>query len=145
MREVQQSNEIVGFTAGAFDLLHTGHVLMLDWCKKRCDILVVGLQTDPSIDRSDKNRPIQSIFERYTQLNGSKFVDKIMTYDNEDDLLSVLNVLSDEFGKRLVRFIGEDHKGKSFTGDNLSIEVIFNPRSHGYSTTCLRNKVKQNG
>lgn len=124
-----------GFTCGAFDLLHTGHVLMLKEAKEQCEYLIVGLQTDPSRDRPEKNRPTQSVFERYVQLEGCRYVDKIIPYDNEDDLRNLLLSIEPD-----VRIIGEDYRGKQFTGCDLPIEVYYNSRRHPYSSSELRKR-----
>ena len=105
-----------GFTCGAFDLLHAGHVVMLKEAKENCDYLIVGLQTDPSIDRIEKNKPVQSVYERFIQLNAIQYVDVVIPYDTEESLLDLLE--STPIG---LRFIGEEYKDKQFTGDNLPI------------------------
>lgn len=131
----------IGFTASAFDLLHAGHVAMLEEAKSQCDWLIVGLQTDPTIDRPEKNKPIQSITERYIQLRACKFVDEIYVYATEADLLDLLAILPID-----VRIIGADYKGKDFTGkrycDENDIEIYYNRRSHKLSTSELRNRLK---
>ncbi len=126
----------VGFTCGAFDLLHAGHVMMLEEAKEQCDWLVIGLQTDPSIDRKNKNKPIQSLEERKIQVDAIRFVDEVIVYETEDDLLNLLSNLKPD-----VRIIGEDHRGKKFTGYDLPIELYFNSRSHTFSTTELRKRI----
>lgn len=130
----------VGFTCGAFDLCHAGHVLAFKECKNHCDYLIVGLQTDPSIDRPQKNKPIQSLEERKIQLEAIKYIDEIVVYETEEDLYNVLkeNKLNID-----VRLLGEDWKGKHFTGDNLPIEIVFTPRTHNYSTSELRERIKR--
>lgn len=128
-----------GFTCGAFDLCHAGHILMFKECKEMCDYLIVGLQTDPSIDRPDKNKPIQTVEERLIQLEGIKYIDQIILYDTEKDLYELLR--KNELGID-VRILGEDWKGKRFTGDDLPLETIFNSRTHTYSSTALRDKIK---
>ena len=128
---------MIGFTCGAFDLLHAGHVVMLKEARKNCDRLVVGLQTDPSIDREDKNKPIQSVYERYVQLSGVKFVDEIIPYDTEQSLVDLLQ--SQEID---IRFIGEDYRDREFTGSDLPIEVFYTSRQHSFSSSSLRNKIK---
>jgi glycerol-3-phosphate cytidylyltransferase len=128
---------MIGFTCGAFDLLHAGHVVMLKEARKNCDWLVVGLQTDPSIDRQDKNKPIQSVYERYVQLSGVKFVDEIIPYDTEQSLVDLLQ--SQEID---IRFIGEDYRDREFTGSDLPIEVFYTSRQHSFSSSSLRNKIK---
>lgn len=125
-----------GFTCGAFDLLHAGHAMMLKECKSYCDWLVVGLQRDPSIDRPDKNKPIQSYEERNEMINSIKWVDQVVYYDTEEDLYMTLQKLPIN-----VRIIGADWKGKKYTGHDLDINVVFNSRDHGYSTSDLRRRV----
>tara|TARA_Y100000034_G_C6790163_1_gene353734 strand:+ start:531 stop:941 length:411 start_codon:yes stop_codon:yes gene_type:complete len=123
----------VGFTCGAFDLLHAGHVIMLEECKQYCDHLIVGLQVDPSVDREEKNKPIQTIFERYIQLDAIKFIDKIIPYSTELDLLNLLNSLMPN-----IRFLDENYKNKIFTGsDNKNIEIYYNKRHHNFSSSEL--------
>ena len=103
----------IGFTCGSFDLLHAAHVVMFEEAKENCDYLIVGLQTDPTLDRSDKNKPIQSIYERYIQLYGLKWVDEVIPYDRETCLMDILNT------KRIdIRFVGEEYKEKQFTGSH---------------------------
>ena len=113
----------IGFTCGSFDLLHAGHVVMFEEAKENCDFLIVGLQTDPTLDRSDKNKPIQSIYERYIQLYGLKWVDEVIPYDRETCLMDILNT------KRIdIRFVGEEYKEKQFTGSHLPIEIYYTSR-----------------
>ena len=126
----------IGFTCGSFDLLHAGHVLMLEEARSVCDHLVVGLQTDPTKDRKSKNRPVQGLEERDIQLRAIKHVDEIVVYTTEAELVELLKTLKPD-----VRIVGADHKGKSFTGSELPIEIYFNTRDHGWSTTDLRNRV----
>jgi len=133
-------NKIVGFTCGSFDLLHAGHALMLEECKKYCDYLIVGLQLDPSIDRSEKNKPVQTIDERRIMLNSIKWVDEIIEYETEENLYQILNNMW-EMDKINVRIIGSDWQGKKYTGHDLPIKMIFNSRDHCYSTTSLRERV----
>ena len=127
----------IGFTCSCFDLLHAGHILMLQDAKSRCDKLIVGLQTDPTIDRPDtKNKPIQSFEERYIQLKAVKYVNEIFTYDTEEDLYKKLLDIKPD-----VRILGSDYIGKSFTGDDLDIEIYYHERKHNYSTINLRGKI----
>ena len=126
----------VGFTCSAFDLFHAGHVMMLKEAKKQCDFLIVGLQTDPTIDRPEKNKPIQTVFERYTQLEACKYVDQIIPYATEKELLDILTSYPID-----VRIIGEEYRDKQFTGHNLLMSVYFNSRQHSFSTTELRHRV----
>ena len=127
----------IGFTCSCFDLLHAGHILMLKDAKKHCDRLIVGLQTDPTIDRSDtKNKPIQSLDERRIQLEAVRYVDEVFIYDTEEELYKKLLDIKPD-----VRILGSDYIGKSFTGDNLDIEIYYHERKHNYSTTNLRKKI----
>ncbi len=125
--------KIIGFTCGIFDLLHAGHILMLKECREQCDFLIVGLQINP---RPGKSQPIETLEERMIRLEGCKYVDKIITYDTEEDLYKLLQELKPD-----LRFLGVDHQGKPFTGDDLPIKVIFNSRDHSYSSTDLRSRI----
>jgi glycerol-3-phosphate cytidylyltransferase len=127
---------IRGFTCGTFDLLHAGHVLMLKEIRAQCDFLIVGLQTDPSLDRPEKNKPIETIKERRIRLEGCKYVDEIIEYDTEAELYSLLKKIKPD-----IRFLGVDWKDKKFTGYDLPIKVVFNSRSHDYSSTNLRKRI----
>ena len=127
----------IGFTCSCFDLLHAGHILMLQDAKRQCDKLIVGLQTDPTIDRPDtKNKPIQSFEERKIQLEAVKYVDEVFIYDTEEELYKKLLFINPD-----VRILGSDYIGKSFTGDDLDIEIHYHERKHNYSTTNLRKKI----
>ena len=130
----------IGITFSTFDLLHAGHVKMLEEAKSKCDYLIVGLQLDPSIDRPNKNKPTQSIIERYVQLRGCKYVDEIIPYITEEDLVDVLSSFKID-----LRVIGEEYKNKEFTGKEYckkkGIEVYYNKREHRFSSTALRKKV----
>lgn len=129
----------IGFTCGAFDLLHAGHVMMLAEAKTQCDWLIVGLQTDPTIDRHNKNRPVQTTFERYTQLMGCRFVDEIVPYDTEDDLFNLLSTYNID-----VRIVSDEYKDTIFTGKLLGIDIYYNKRSHNFSSTELRKRLINN-
>ncbi len=137
----------VGFTCGAFDLLHAGHTEMLQFCARNCRTLVVGLHTNPKIDRPRKNAPMQSVLERYLQLMAVKGVEKVIPYDTEEDLANLLCILHDRYGDDLVRFVGADYKPLvpggvgDFTGVDLPIEIIYNPRSHEFSSSSLRERL----
>ena len=126
----------IGFTCGAFDLLHAGHILMLKEARTMCDYLVVGVQTDPSVDRPSKNKPIQNFDERIMQVQAIKYVEEVMVYDTEKRLVELLKDL-----KPHIRIVGADWKGKKFTGHDLPIEVYFNSRDHDWSTNDLRMRV----
>lgn len=126
----------IGFTCSTFDLFHAGHIMMLKEAKTVCDHLIVGLQTDPTIDRPEKNKPVQSVFERYEQLKACKYIDEILVYATEEDLLNIL--LSYPID---VRILGQEYMQKEFTGSNLDIQLHFNKREHNFSTTELRQRV----
>jgi glycerol-3-phosphate cytidylyltransferase len=129
-----------GFTAGCFDLLHAGHCMMLKEARLSCDHLTVFLQTDPTIDRPDtKAKPTQSLPERLVQLEAIRWVDDVKIYQTEQELIEWLTLESYD-----VRIIGADYKNKSFTGDDLPHEVVYNSRDHAFSTTELRQRVAQN-
>tara|TARA_R100001224_G_scaffold77198_1_gene47845 strand:+ start:234 stop:641 length:408 start_codon:yes stop_codon:yes gene_type:complete len=128
--------QVTGFTCGAFDLLHAGHVLMLKQASQHCDFLIVGLQTDPSIDRKEKNSPSQSIYERFVQLSAIRYVDQIIPYDTEDSLMEILNSTQID-----IRFVGEEYKSKKFTGQDLPIKIFFTDRKHSFSSSELRKRV----
>jgi len=129
----------IGFTCSTFDLFHAGHMMMLKEAKTQCDYLIVGLQTDPTIDRPDtKNKPIQSLFERFVQLDSCKYVDEIIPYSTEKELTDIL--LSYPID---VRIIGEEYKDKHFTGREFDVEVYYNARKHSFSTTSLRQRVSE--
>jgi len=129
-----------GFTCSAFDLLHAGHILMLEEARSQCDYLIVGLQNDPSVDRVEKNTPIQSLVERYLQLKAVKYVDEIIVYNTEKDLEDLLLILPIK-----IRFVGEEYKDKDLTGretcNKRGIEIYYNKREHTFSTTELRARI----
>jgi glycerol-3-phosphate cytidylyltransferase len=130
----------VGFTASAFDLLHAGHVQMLREAKEHCDYLICGLQVDPQIDRPEKNKPIQTVVERYTQLKAVGYVDEIVPYATEEDLEDILNMYHID-----VRILGEEYRDKDFTGKDIcrkrGIHLYFNRRDHRFSSSDLRQRV----
>ena len=130
---------IRGFTCGALDLLHAGHILMLKECRAQCDYLIVGLQVDPSVDRPDKHKPIETLEERKIRLEGCKYVDEIMLYDTEEDLFNLVKELKPD-----VRFMGADWKDKpNIARDRLpEIKVIYNSRDHKFSSSSLRERIK---
>lgn len=132
----------IGITFSAFDLLHAGHVKMLEEAKQNCDYLIVGLQTDPTLDRPTKNKPTQTVVERYIQLKACKFVDEIVPYATEQDLEDILKSFTID-----VRILGDEYKEKDFTGrtycEEKGIELYFNTRDHRFSSTNLRHEVYQ--
>lgn len=127
---------MIGFTCGTFDLLHAGHVVMLEEAKSNCDYLIVGLQTDPTIDRKEKNKPIQSVYERFVQLNAVRYVDEIIPYDTEQSLLDLLQSQNID-----IRFVGEEYREGKLTGRDL-IELHYTNRKHSFSSSSLRERVK---
>ena len=132
----------IGITFSAFDLFHAGHVKMLEEAKRHCDYLIVGLQTDPTIDRPEKNRPAQTVVERYIQLKGCKFVDEIVPYATEQDLEDILRSFKID-----VRIVGDEYREQDFTGrmycEDKGIELYFNTRDHRFSSSGLRREVHQ--
>ena len=130
----------IGITFSSFDLLHAGHIKMLEEAKTICDYLIVGLQIDPSYDRPTKNKPTQTIVERYIQLKGVKEVDEIIPYYSEEDLMDILKSFVID-----VRIIGDDYKDKDFTGkaycEEKGIEIYYNKRDHRFSSTDLRKRI----
>jgi glycerol-3-phosphate cytidylyltransferase len=131
-----------GINFSAFDLFHAGHVKMLEEAKRECDYLICGLQTDPTLDRPEKNRPVQTVVERYIQLKACKFVDEIVPYATEQDLEDVLRSFKID-----VRIIGEEYASKSFTGrqycEEKGIDLHFNKREHRFSSSGLRKEVQE--
>lgn len=132
----------VGFTASAFDLLHAGHIAMLREAKEHCDYLICGLQIDPSLDRKDKNAPVQTIVERQVQLSAVKYVDEIVVYASELDLEDILEMYHID-----IRILGEEYKDKDFTGRDIckrrGIQLYFNKRDHRFSSSSLRKIVTE--
>ena len=132
----------VGFTASTFDLLHAGHVQMLREAKQQCDYLICALQFDPSVDRAEKNSPIQTVVERYTQLKAVKYVDEIIPYSTEKDLEDILTMYQID-----VRILGEEYRDKTFTGRAIcakrGIELYYNKREHRFSSSDLRARVAE--
>lgn len=132
----------VGITASTFDLLHAGHVMMLREAKEHCEYLICCLQIDPSVDRPEKNSPVQTIVERYTQLKGVEYVDEIIPYRTEEDLEDILQMYPIN-----VRIIGEEYKKKTFTGRAIcskrGIEIVYNKRDHRFSSSDLRHRVSE--
>jgi glycerol-3-phosphate cytidylyltransferase len=132
----------IGITFSTFDLFHAGHVKMLEEAKCHCDYLIVGLQTDPTIDRITKNKPVQSLVERYIQVKACKYVDEIVPYSTEKELMEILQSFKID-----LRIVGEDYYDKDFTGKEFcienNIEIYYNSRKHSFSSTSLRNKLKE--
>lgn len=139
-KKSKETDMKVGITFSAFDLLHAGHIKMLEEAKRQCDYLIVGLQTDPTLDRPEKNKPTQTVVERYIQLKGCKFVDEIVPYATEQDLEDILRSFKID-----VRILGDEYKDKNFTGraycESKGIELYYNRRDHRFSSSSLRKEV----
>jgi glycerol-3-phosphate cytidylyltransferase len=131
---------VIGFTCSTFDLLHAGHITMLEEAKRNCDYLIVGLQNDPSADRPEKNGPVQSLVERQIQLAAVKYIDEIVIYNTEQDLRDLLLCLPID-----VRVLGDEYEDKDFTGREIAEQrgskIIYNGRDHSFSSSSLRKRV----
>ena len=131
----------IGITCSTFDLLHAGHVVMLEEAKRHCDYLIAALQVDPTLDRQSKNKPIQSVVERQIQLSAVRFVDEIVVYNTEKELDDIFLTLPIN-----VRILGEEYKNKDFTAKKIcykrKIEIIYNKRDHSFSSTDLKKRTK---
>jgi glycerol-3-phosphate cytidylyltransferase len=141
IKKLNKDGKRIGITFSTFDMLHAGHIAMLSEAKNHCDYLIAGLQTDPTLDRPDtKNKPIQSIVERQIQLSACRYVDEVVVYQTEQDLVDLLLILPLN-----VRILGVEYEGKKFTGDDAcykrGIEIVFNGRDHSFSSTSLRKRV----
>lgn len=142
-KELKQQGKKIGIVFSSFDLLHAGHIAMLSEAKNHCDYLICGLQTDPTIDRPDtKNKPVQSIVERQIQLAACRYVDEVVVYQTEQDLVDLLLILPLD-----VRILGVEYEDKDFTGKSecyaRGIEIIFNGRDHSFSSSSLRKRVAE--
>ena len=142
VRELKDQGLKIGITFSTFDLLHAGHVAMLAEAKNHCDYLIAGLQTDPTIDRDSKNKPVQSIVERQIQLACNRFVDEIVVYQTEKDLEDILLSMPID-----VRILGIEYADKDFTGKDIcnkrGIEIVYNGRDHSFSSSNLRKRVAE--
>jgi glycerol-3-phosphate cytidylyltransferase len=143
VKELKAQGKKIGITFSTFDLLHAGHIAMLAEAKNHCDYLIAGLQTDPTIDRPDtKNKPVQSIVERQIQLSACRYVDEVVVYSTEQDLVDLLLILPLD-----VRVLGVEYEGQHFSGRHecevRSIEIVFNGRDHSFSSSSLRKRVVQ--
>jgi len=141
IKELKAEGKKIGITFSTFDMLHAGHIAMLSESKNYCDYLIAGLQTDPTIDRPDtKNKPVQSIVERQIQLSACRYVDEVVIYQTEQDLLDLLLILPLD-----VRILGTEYSNVEFTGRNeclrRNIELVFNCRDHSFSSSSLRKRV----
>jgi len=140
--KLKQKNKVIGFTSSSFDLgPHAGHLALLAEAKQNCDFLIVGLLTDPTIDRDYKNKPIQTTFERWVTLSSVEFVDMIIPFDTEKDLEDMLKLIKPD-----VRFVGDEYKDKNFTGKNIpEIKIIYHKRDHSFSSSDLRERTCEAG
>jgi glycerol-3-phosphate cytidylyltransferase len=141
IKELKAQGKKIGITFSTFDMLHAGHIAMLSEAKNHCDYLICGLQTDPTIDRPDtKNSPIQSIVERQIQLAACRYVDEVVVYQTEQDLVDLLLILPLD-----VRILGVEYEDKNFSGRDecydRGIEIVFNGRDHSFSSSSLRRRV----
>ncbi len=130
------NSKIIGFTCGSFDLFHSGHVSMLREAKTVCNYLIVGIQSDPTIDRPKKNKPVQSIIERQIQVAACRYVDETIVYETEADLQFLLKTLPIN-----IRIVGEEYQNKEYTGKYLGLRTYFNKRKHNFSSSELRTRV----
>ena len=128
--------KIVGFTAGNFDLIHPGYIYTFEEAKRHCDYFMVFLQRDPSETRFTKYKPVVPLYERYKTLMAIQYIDEVVTYQTEEDLVKLI-----EFYNPDVRILGDDYIGKRFTGDHLPIKVVYTTRAHGWSTTKIKNLI----
>ena len=142
VKKLKQDGKKIGITFSTFDMLHAGHIAMLAEAKNHCDYLIAGLQTDPTIDRDSKNKPVQSIVERQIQLAACRYVDEVVVYQTEQDLIDLLLILPVD-----VRILGVEYADKNFTGReecyDKGVEIIFNSRDHSFSSSSLRKRVVQ--
>lgn len=140
---MDNTKKLIGFTASTFDLLHAGHIAMLREAKTQCDYLIVGLQVDPSLDRPEKNKPVQTLVERYVQIAAVKYVDEIVCYQTEADLVDILEMFHID-----VKIMGDEYRNKDFTGKDVckqrNIRLYFNHRDHRFSSSDLRKRVAEN-
>lgn len=141
IKRLKAEGKKIGITFSTFDMLHAGHIAMLSEAKNHCDYLIAGLQTDPTIDRPDtKNKPVQSIVERQIQLSACRYVDEVVIYQTEQDLVDLLLILPLD-----VRILGIEYSGKEFSGKqeciNRDIKIIYNKRDHSFSSSSLRKRV----
>jgi glycerol-3-phosphate cytidylyltransferase len=140
IRKLKEEGKKIGITFSTFDMLHAGHIAMLAEAKNHCDYLIAGLQTDPTIDRDTKNKPVQSIVERQIQLAACRYVDEVVVYQTEQDLIDLLLILPVD-----VRVLGVEYENKEFSGQaecyQRGIELVFNGRDHSFSSSSLRRRV----
>ncbi len=133
---MSEKKEIVGFTAGNFDLMHPGYIYTFEDARKHCDKFIVFLQRDPSLHRKSKYKPVVPLYERYRTLMSIQYIDEVYVYQTEDELYDLIKFFEPD-----IRILGEDYIGKSFTGDNLPPKVIYTSRAHGWSTTRMKDMI----
>ena len=133
---MSEKKEIIGFTAGNFDLMHPGYIYTFEDAKKHCDKLIVFLQKDPSLHRKSKYKPVVPLYERYRTLMAIQYIDEVYVYQTEEELYGLINYFKPD-----IRILGEDYIGKSFTGDDLPPKVIYTSRAHGWSTTRMKDMI----
>ena len=142
IKELKAQGLKIGITFSTFDLLHAGHIAMLSEAKNHCDYLIAGLQTDPTLDRTNKNAPVQSIVERQIQLQATRYVDEIVVYQTEKDLEDILLSMPID-----VRILGVEYENRDFTGKDIcnkrGIELVYNGRDHSFSSSSLRKRVAE--
>ena len=136
IEKIRKEGKRIGFTCSTFDLLHAGHTSMLAESKSRCDYLIVGLLCDPTHDSQEKQKPIQSMFERGVQLSSISYVDMIIPFSSEQDIIDMVLVIKPD-----IRIVGEEYKDKNHTGKGLC-PIYYNSRKHSFSSTELRGRVK---
>jgi len=136
IEDIRKEGKRIGFTCSTFDLLHAGHISMLAESKSKCDYLIVGLLCDPTHDRKTKQLPIQSMFERWVQLSGISYVDMIIPFSSEQDIVDMILLIKPD-----IRIVGEEYKDKEHTGKGLC-PIFYNSRKHSFSSTELRERVK---
>ncbi len=136
METMNNKKEILGFTAGNFDLLHPGYIITFEEAKRHCDKFIIFLQRDPSLTRFSKYKPVIPLYDRYQALMSIKYIDAVYTYQTEEELYDLI-----KFWKPDIRILGEDYIGKPFTGDDLPPKIIYTTRSHDWSTTKLKNLI----
>jgi len=136
IEDIRKEGKRIGFTCSTFDLLHAGHISMLAESKSKCDYLIVGLLCDPTHDRKIKQKPIQSMFERWVQLSAISYINMIIPFSLEQDIVDMVLLIKPD-----VRIVGEEYKDKEHTGKGLC-PIFYNSRKHSFSSTELRERIK---
>ena len=136
IEEIRKQGNRIGYTCSTFDLLHAGHIAMLAEAKSKCDFLIVGLLSDPTHDRPEKQKPIQSMFERWVQLDAISYVDMIIPFSTEQDIVDMVLTLKPD-----IRVVGEEYKDIEHTGKGLC-PIFYNSRKHSFTSTELKERIK---